>query len=410
MVMNMLARIALILPVLVATAAAQEWPGWRGPRGDGTTDEKEFPVAWGPDKGILWKVAVPGKAHSSPVVWGDRVYLTTCVESSEERKLICLDRDTGKTVWERVVLKSKLERKHRLNSFASSTPVTDGEHLWVAFFDAPRFLVYCYTLDGKLLWRKQPGEFHSKHGFCSSPVLYGDTVIFNGDQDAKAWLVALDKKTGEERWRTDRPNRTRSYTPPVIFEAAGRPQMVLSGSKCVASYDPATGKQHWIIDGPTEQFVASLVYTEGIFFVTGGFPDHYLIGIRPDGRGNVTKSHVLWELRDGVSYVPSPLAVEKNFYVVSDGGVASCIDAKTGKRHWMERLGSHHSSSPVAAGGHLYFPDDGGTVHVLKAGTTFEVVARNDMGEGCRASPALSRGRIYIRTLGHLVCIGKGAE
>ena len=403
-------RILGILLLLATAAKAQEWPGWRGPRGDGTSTEKSFPIKWSAKKGVLWKVAIPGKAHSSPVVWGDRVYLTTCIEERQERKLLCLDRHTGRTIWDRVVLKTKLEKRHRLNSSASSTPVTDGKHIWVAFFDAPRFVVNCYDIDGKLRWRTVPGEFHSKHGFCSSPVLYKDKIIFNGDQDARAWIVALDRKTGKERWRIDRPNRMRSYTPPVIFEAAGRPQLVLSGSKCVASYDPDTGKQIWIIDGPTDQFVASLVYTEGIFFVTGGYPDHHLIGIKPDGKGNVTRSHVIWEHRDGVSYVPSPLGVGKNFYVVADGGVASCLDARTGKRHWMERLGRHHSASPVAAGGYLYFPDDKGVIHVLKAGTEFKVVARNDMGEACRASPALSRGRIYIRTAKNLYCIGKDAK
>jgi outer membrane protein assembly factor BamB len=391
----------------LALLAAQEWPGWRGPKGDGTTSESGFPATWSATENVRWKAAVPGIGHSSPVVWGDKVFLTTCIEETKERRLLCYDAKSGALRWDVPILKAEIERKHKLNSWASSTPATDGKRLWVAFLDAPRYRVFCFDLDGKRLWEKVPGEFHSVHGFCSSPVLWKDLVIFNGDQDAEAWIVALDQATGEERWRADRPNRTRSYVPPVIFEAAGKPQLVLSGSKCVASYDPSTGRQWWILDGPTEQFVASLVQTEGILFVTGGFPKHFLIGIRPDGSGDVTTTHELWRDTKGVSYVPSPLALGPRFYVVSDGGMASALEAKTGRRLWMERLGRHHSASPVAAGGLLYFPDDAGVTHVLKAGDRFEAVARNDLKEECYASPALSRGRIYLRTLKHLWCLSE---
>jgi hypothetical protein len=398
----------LMTAATLVLALAQEWPSWRGPKGDGSTTETKFPVTWSATEGVRWKAAVPGVGHSSPIVWGDKVFLTTCIEASRERRLLCYSAGDGTLLWEQTLLVADLERVHALNSRASSTPATDGKHLWVAFLDGQAFQVYCHDLDGKRVWQKTPGKFFSMHGFCSSPVLWKDLVIFNGDQDADAWIVALDRATGEERWRADRPNKTRSYVPPVVYEAGGRSQLVLSGSKSVASYDPATGRQWWVMDGPTQQFVASLVYTEDIFFVTGGFPDHFLIGIKPDGEGNVTKTHELWRDTKGVSYVPSPLAVGPHFYVVSDGGKVSCLEAKTGKRLWMEPLGRHHSASPVAAGGLLYFPDDAGAVHVLRAGTTFERVAKNEIGEGIYGSPALSRGRIYLRTTKHLWCIGEG--
>jgi outer membrane protein assembly factor BamB len=352
------------------------------------------------------------------VVWGDRLFLTTCIEESGDRKLLCLDSNDGRVLWEQVVVTTPKEHVHKLNSYASSTPVTDGKHVWVAFLDEPKFVIFCYDLDGKLTWKKSPGEFHSVHGFCSSPLLYKDMVIFNGDQDAVAYIVALDKETGAERWRADRPNRTRSYVPPVIFEAAGRPQLVLSGSKCVASYDPDTGKQIWIIDGPTEQFVASMVYAEGVFFITGGFPQWHVLGIKPDGQGNVSDTHILWRDKgqDICSYVPSPVAWGPYFFLASDGGNATCFDAKTGKRLWKEKLSGtekvkgHISASPVAAGGYLYFPDDAGVTHVIKAGPTFELVAKNPLGEECYASPALSRGRIYLRTSKSLFCIAEKAK
>jgi len=414
-----IALAAMAVATLAGQALAEEWPAWRGPRGDGTSTETGVPVRWSATENIVWKAPIPGTGHSSPVVWGDRVFVTTCIESEEKRVLLCFDRATGARLWERVVLTARLEKRNRLNSYASSTPATDGARVWVTFLDFPHVRVVCYDAEGNEVWRKTPGELHSVHGFCSSLIPYKDTIILNADQDAKlplrAYIVALDKATGEQRWRIDRPNRVRSYTPPAIFEAAGKMQMVVSGSECVASYDPDTGRQHWIIDGPTQQFVASLVYTDGVFMMTGGYLTLHILGIRPDGTGNVTDTHVAWHLRDRkiVSYVPSPIARGKYFYVVSDGvvtstGIATCLEAKTGKVMWSERLGKHHSTSPVLAEGRLYFLDDAGITHVLKAEPEFEVIARNGLGEECRASPAVSRGQIIIRGTKNLYCIGAG--
>jgi outer membrane protein assembly factor BamB len=364
-------------------------------------------VRWSKTSNVAWKVSIPGHGYSSPIVWGDRLFLTTCLEKERKRVLLCLDRTNGKVLWERVVLTAELEGKHSLNSYASSTPATDGRHVWVSFVKDHNFVVACYDFKGKQAWLRSPGKFYSVHGFCSSPILYKDMVIINGDQDAKAYIVALEKATGAEHWRADRPNRTRSYCAPLIINAAGKKQLVLSGSKCVASYDPDTGKQHWIIDGPTEQFVASPVFLEKVVFITGGFPEHHLLGIRPDGKGNVSRTHVLWHHRTGAaSYVPSPIARGKYFFVVSDDGKASCYDAKTGKRRWLERLGRRHSASAVAAGDYLYFPDDDGITWVVKAGPRFERVSKNELGEACYASPAISHGQIFIRTAEHLYCIG----
>ncbi len=294
--------------------------------------------------------------------------------------------------------------------------------MFVAFYDKPNIVVAAYDYSGKEVWRKSPGTFNSMHGFCSSPILYKDLVILNFDQDApksgQAFLVALERKTGEERWRADRPNRIRSYCVPFITEAAGKTQMVLSGCNCVASYDPDTGKQIWIIQGPTEQYVASLVYTDGLFFLTAGFPTFHNMAIRPDGTGDVTHTHVAWHEKkvpkEKAAYVPSPIAHGHEFYVVSDLGGLTCFDAKSGKRHYFEQLGEHHSASPVSANGLLYFTDDDGITYVLKAGPTFELVARNELGEQVRASPAISHGQIFLRTggtvPGHLYCIGKAGK
>ena len=432
-------RLIFFLFLLPLTAAAEEWPAWRGPRGDGSSRETHLSVHWGKSDNIAWKAAIPGIGHSSPVVWGDRVFVTTCLLKEKQRVLLCLDRRDGKLLWQRVVLTAPLEAKHKLNSHASATPATDGKYVWTSFLrlrpknasdgppsrlrerpaypptTIPEIVISCYTVDGDKVWEKVPGRFYSPHGFCSPPIPYKDTLIINGDQDAEAFLVALDKRTGAERWRTDRPSRIRSYCAPLIVRAAGKEQLILSGGESVAGYDPDTGKQYWVIDGPTEQFVASPVYAEGVVFLTAGFPDFHNLGIRPDGRGNVTATHVLWHEKKvparKASYVPSPIACGPYVFVVSDLGYARCFEAKTGKALWMHKLGDHHSASPVAADGLLYFPADDGTTYVLRAGPTFELVARNELGEACYASPAVSRGQLFLRTLHHLYCIGApGAE
>ena len=401
----------VVMSIAAAPAMAEQWPTWRGPRGDGTSLEKNVPVTWSARDNITWKVRIPGKGHSSPVVWDDRIYVTTC--EGKQRMLLAVDRRGGKIVWNRVVLTAELEYIQRLNSHASGTPVTDGKHVWVTFLDVDKIRVVCCDASGKEVWRATPGRFTAAHGFCTTLLLHDNKLIVNGDQDAKgddrAYIVALDKTTGKELWRVDRPNRVRSYTPPVVYQAGGKWQMVLSGSKCVASYDPRTGKRHWIVDGPTEQFVASLVYGQGLFMMTGGFPTLHLMGIRPDGEGNVTRTHVSWHIRASrktASYVPSPIVAGEYFFVVSDFGPASCLEAKTGKLMWRETLGRHHSASPVSANGLLYFPDDDGVTHVLKASPKFEVVAKNALGEKCFASPAVSGGQIFLRALYNLYCIG----
>ncbi len=413
--------------LLVAAAAllatwgrGEEWPEWRGPRRDGSSRETGLPVKWSEAENVAWKTPLPGKGHSSPIVWGERIFVTTAEPKELRRILLCVDARDGKVLWSRDVLTAPLEKINNLNSYASSTPTTDGKHVYVAFQDRDRMFVACYDFEGNKVWEQRPGKFFAQHGFCSSPLLYKDTVILNGDQDSRpkgpAYIVALDKATGGERWLAHRPVGVRSYVPPVIFDAAGKKQLMLSGSQCVASYDPDTGKQLWIVDGPTEQMAASLVMADGIVFVTGGFPTLHLMAIRPDGEGNVTKTHVLWhepKNPKAVSYVPSPLAYKEWFFVVSDGVVGggshlTCLEAKTGKVVWTEKLSRHQSASPVLADGLMYFPDDDGITHVVKAGPRFELVAKNPLGDQCFASFALSRGRIYIRSLKGLWCIAAG--
>jgi len=409
--------LAISLP-LPAVTSAENWPGWRGPRGDGTSLESNIPTRWDGTTGqnIAWKTPVPGRGYSSPIVWDDRVFLTSCLESNGERVLICLDRISGKPLWQRTVITAPLEKKHRLNSFASGTPVADGELGYLTFLDpdfaAPAevtpgdMVVAAYDFAGNQRWLVRPGRFASRHGYCTSPVLFKDKLIVNGDHDGESYIAALSRSDGRTLWRTMREHKTRSYVTPIIRQIDGRTQMILSGSMCVASFDPHDGSRHWKIAGPTEQFVASLVYNGELLFLTAGFPELHMMAIRPDGHGNVTDTHIVWRTTKGCSYVPSPIAAGEFFLVASDGGIASCFDAASGRRHWMERIGRHVSASLVSAGELVYFLDDDGITKLVRPGERFEQVADNPLGEYCFASPAISQGNLFIRSEAHLFCIG----
>jgi outer membrane protein assembly factor BamB len=396
------------LMATLSLASAENWPGWRGPRGDGTSLETNAPTHWIATNNIFWKTEIPGDGHASPIVWGDRVFTVSARLEREDRALFCLDRGTGKILWQKTVLHSSLEKKHTLNSYASSTPTTDGEQVYVAFLDRQEMVVAAYDFEGNQKWLVRPGPFASMHGFCSSPILFKDKVVVNGDHDGESYLAALSRTEGKTLWKTPRQNRTRSYCVPLIRELAGRTQMVLSGDKCVASYDPNNGRQHWIIDGPTEQFVASPVYSArtGLLFITGGFPDHHILAIKPDGRGDVTQTHIVWRTNKGVAFVPSPIIADDYFLIVSDSGVAHCFEAGTGKLLWQERMGEQHASL-VSAAGLVYFLNDDGVTHVVKPGAEFQLIAKNELGEKCFASPAISGGQLFLRGDKHLFCIGQ---
>ncbi|MSU63857.1 MAG: serine/threonine protein kinase [Pedosphaera sp.] len=387
---------------------AENWPQWRGPRLDGTSLEKNVPIHWSATSNVVWKAELPGLGHASPIVSGSRIFIVSSMTETQERVLLCLDRATGGIAWRQTVVQSPLEKKHSLNSHASSTPACDGERVFTAFLDRNEMLVAAYSLEGKQQWIVRPGKFSSMHGFCSSPILYKDKVIINGDHDGDGFMVALDRKTGAEQWRIDRPNKTRSYCVPLIRDIDGRPQMVLTGSKCTASYDPNNGCLHWMMDGPTEQFVASPVFSErdDLVVITSGFPEYHTLAIRADGKGVVGQEKVAWRTTRGAVYVPSPVIEGEYFLIISEAGVAHCFETKTGKILWQERMGTHHASM-VSASGLVYFLNDKGVMNVVKPGARFESVAQNEIGETTFASPAISDGQMFIRTEKHLFCIGR---
>lgn len=412
--LRIVGMVGLLFGLLTVELPAENWPGWRGPRGDGSSLDKNVPTEWSESENVAWKVAVPGVGHSSPIIWGDHLFLTTCLLEQEERRLICLDRQTGQTRWMRTVLQSPLERKHALNSHASSTPVTDGEQVYVSFLDRESMSIAAYDFEGHQQWAVNPGPFASMHGYCASPILYQDTVIINGDHDGEAYLIALEKDSGKTRWKTMRENKTRSYGTPLIREIEGRTQMLLSGSKCVASYDPHDGSRHWIIDGPTEQYVASLVYDGELVYLTCGFPREHLMGIRPTGAGNVTDSHVVWHhpTKDA-AYVPSPAVVNGYFVIADDFGSVACYASQSGEFQWREKLARHYSASILEANGLLYLladrgleRDEAGVATLIRPGPALDIVAKNLLDEPFFASPAVHEGQLFLRGEKHLYCIG----
>ena len=417
-------RLVVLFFFVAGLIRAENWPGWRGPSGDGASNGKGIPTKWSSTDNIAWRIAVPGEGHSSPIVWGDKVFLTSSLTEKNKRILLCIDRLSGQTVWQRDVVQSPPETVHRLNSRASGTPATDGKQVYVTFMRAEgdeviapnvgserlitpgKIIVAAYDLDGNEKWKTNVGDFLSAHGFNTCPVLFEDLVILNGDHDGNAYLVALDRQSGRQRWRTRRENKTRSYVTPIIREIDGITQMILSGSLCIASYDPRNGKRHWIVDGPTEQFVASMVYDGKYVFATGGYPERHTLAIRPGGKGNVTDTHIAWRTTRGAAYVPSPIISGRYLLMVADSGIASCFEARTGKRHWMERLPGGHSPSPVSADGLVYFVSARGVTTIIRPRETFAVIAKNELGEPVSASPAISQGQIFLRTHQHLYCIG----
>ena len=414
--------LSLVMLLAGMGAQAEDWPGWRGPRGDGSSLETAIPETWDGTTGqnIAWKVAIPGVGHGSPIVRGNRVFLVSCLPETQDRVLICLALDSGRPFWQTTVCQSALEVKHHLNSHASSTPAADDQRVYTTFLEidgstapaknvgTPRpltpgqIVVAAHDFSGKLVWLRRPGAFASVHGFCSNPVLFENLVIVNGDHDGESYILALDRETGATVWKQPRVHQTRSYVTPLIREVGNRAQLVFSGSKQVVSLNPRTGETWWQIEGPTEQFVASPVFDGDKFYLAAGFPTYHVLAIRPDGTGDVTESHVAWHSRNAACYVPSPVVIGRHLFVADDRGTANCFDTQTGERLWQTRLGTHYSASLATVLGKAWFLADDGVTKLLEPGPEPQVVAQNPLGETVYASPAFAAGSVLIRGTEHL--------
>ena len=404
-----------VLAVLMAGGAgflmpanAENWPCWRGPRQDGTSLETRVPADWSP-AAAEWNIEVPGKGHASAVVWEDRVLTVTAFPETRERVLLCFNRADGKILWQKTVVTGPLEKLHVENSYASGTPATDGKRVYVTFRVGDEVVVAAHDLaDGRQLWLVRPGTHAGEWGFSNEPVLFEDKVILDGDGKEDSFLVALNRETGKTLWRVSRPNKGISYSAPFIREMAGRLQMVQCGDRRVTSFDPRDGRELWTVDGPSQEFVATPTYSEKtrLVYVSSSWPERHLLAIKPDGEGNVTKTHIVWRDTRGAPYIPSLMTVGDYVFSVGVTGTAFCYDAATGKVHWQEVFGRHHAS-PVLAGGRLYFINDKGEVIVIKPGAVLDRSSGGNLGESCYASPALSDGQVFLRGFKHLMCIGK---
>ena len=413
--MKRMLALAILFTALLACfttpVQAESWPCWRGPRGDGTCLEQDVPTIWDP-AGALWKVELPGKGHASPIVWGDRVCTVTALPETKERVVLCLDRASGKILWRQTVVEGPLQKINKENSYASGTPATDGKRVYVVFRVGDDIVAAAHDLaTGKQLWLVRPGTHTGEWGFSNEPVLFRDKVIIDADSKGDSFLIALSRADGTTRWRVNRTNKGISYSAPLIREMAGRMQLVQCGDRSVAGFDPETGKQLWIVDGPSQEFVATPVYSEktGLVYISSSWPKRFLFAIRPDGTGDVTKTHVVWRDNRGAPYVPSLIVAGDYLLSVNSGGTAFCYEAATGNVFWQEKLGRHHAS-PVLVNGLVYFINDDGQVNVIKPGQQFDRVAQYELGEECYASPAISDGQVFLRGFKHLFCIGRKVQ
>ncbi len=411
-------------------AFAGDWPQFRGPTGDGIAQAKNLPLTWSPTENIAWKTAIPGRGRSSPVILGDRIFLTTAVETNMRRYnegpdgvqqaeravigAVCLDRTTGKLIYHVDLLPlEKPGRINSLNTYATPTPVVEPGRLYCDFGVFGTVCVDSAT--GKILWQRSlPVDHH--HGSGSSAIVYKNLLILVRDGRDEQYVIALDTKTGETVWKTNRPPlRTpnaefrKSFSTPLVFEAAGRTQMVVPGAQWLVSYDPETGKELWRADdGNGETAVPRPIFGNGMVYVTTGVLGSarpQLWAIRPDGQGDVTKTHVAWKLATQVPMVSSPVLVGRELYMVSDDGVVVCVDAPSGEALNKHRAGGSHYASATFADGRLYFFNRDGKATILQAGKDLKPLAENQLDGPLFASPAFVESAMYIRTDTHLYCV-----
>jgi outer membrane protein assembly factor BamB len=407
MTRSFFALAAMAALFFVTPLHADDWPEFRGPTGQGLLPSGSLPTEWDPTKNVAWKQEIPGKGWSSPIIVNGRVYLTTAVPIKDSAtkdlalEALCLDAKTGKTVWETKVFQqdgAKAPSIQPKNSHASPTPLVSGDRLYAHF---GHMGTACLDLDGNVVWRNDTIKYAPVHGNGGTPIVVDDLLIFSCDGGDKRFVVALDRGTGQVRWQTDRDvnvARKFSFSTPLLITVNGQKQVISPASNVVSALDPATGKEIWRVRYNGYSVIPRPVYGHGLVFIATGYEAPTVMAIRPDGHGDVTDTHVAWTIRKNAPHTPSLLLLGDELYMVSDGGMASCVEAKTGKVHWQESLERHYSASPLAADGKIYFQSEEGVGTVIKAGKQFELVAKNDLGERSLASFAAADGALFIRT------------
>lgn len=427
---------SVLVVSLTAGPDAANWPQWRGPDGQGVSNESNLPALWDPATNVAWKSAVP-EGHSQPIVWGDRVFVTAATEGpvvpgaaapehelggevfkhpdalgadkQHTLKVLAFDLESGRKLWEQVSYEGTVyDDRHRRSSFAAPTPVTDGTLVYAYF--GPQG-VYAYDFDGQLAWKTSVGKFALiGMGTGTSPVLWKERLIIQRDENEgrNSFILALDTRTGKEAWRTQRPVQA-SWSTPVLVQTNGRAEVITNGNEFVIAYDPATGAELWRTKGVESNAIHTPLVGHGLVIVTAGYPSKKVIAIRPGGSGDITASdRIAWQYERGTAYVASPILYGDYVYLVSDKGILTCLDAKTGEVQYeggRVPVPGTFMASPVAFDGRLLLTSIDGDTYVIKAGPVHEVLASNAIGEPVNASLAISQGRILVRGATHLYCI-----
>jgi outer membrane protein assembly factor BamB len=385
---------------------ARFWPRWRGPSGQGLGSGAGYADTWSATENVLWKVPLPGRGNSSPIVWRDRMFLTAEYDGGRRLTLVAFNRANGSRLWETAAPTGPTGSAHFKNGHASATPATDGERVYVSF--GARGLM-AVDLNGAVVWHQDLGRMDAYHGPAGSPLLYKDRVILYQDQSSDSFIAAFAARTGRPLWRTRR-DASVGWGTPVAVRVGDHDEIVVNGQSRVQAYDPDTGRELWRCSGSTYEVIPTPVVGRGMVFCSSGRAGPTL-AIRPGGSGDVTRSHLVWSSPRGSPFVPSPIVYGDHLYMVNDmASIVTCIEAATGRTAWQGRLGvaqrEGFSASPVAVDGKVFFTNDDGETFVLRAGPKFELLHVNRLGERTLASPALVEGRWYIRTDRNLVAIG----
>jgi outer membrane protein assembly factor BamB len=404
--------LALVLLVTsISATVAQEWTRFRGPNGSGISNTRTIPTSW-TDSDFNWKTALPGEGHSSPVLWGEQIFLTTADEKTRQFSVLSFDAKDGRKLWQKDFPITPF-RKHNFNSFASSTPTVDAERVYVCWTEPKRYSLVALDHHGKEVWNKDLGPFTSQHGGGTSPILYDGKVILGNDQDGESFLIAVDARTGETRWKTPRTPRASSaaYSTPCVYQSKNDKPVLIFTSEVhgISGIAPETGKVVWEYSEAFDNRTVSSPLIAGDFIVGAsgsGFGGNYVIAVRPGDPAQDKKPEVAYKIAKSAPYVPTSVCVGDLLFLWGDGGIVSCANAKTGEIKWQERVGGNFFASPVWVDGRLFGISTSGEVVVISASDKFEVLARNALNELSRSTPAIANGRMYLRTVGHLLSVG----
>lgn len=406
--------VAVILTQVGSVVSAEDWTRFRGANGQGISTENDLPLKWSGTDNVLWKTEIPGTGWSSPIVYQDRVFLTTATDEGASCRVICVDRVTGDLMWNKEVHRQSPGAKRKQNSYATPTPVTDGKRVYAVFSDGATVAI---DLDGNPQWKNTDVKFHSLHGLGASPVIVDGQVVmpFDGSSSEdrqlgwkvpwdKAVLLSLNTEDGSVRWRGRRGASRVGHVTPITVD--GGDKIISAAGDRVQAFDPKTGAQIWSIYSKGEGVTPSPVLGDGIIFTSSGFEEPTIRAIRLGGRGDVTETHVAWEQTKGVPVLASPVLVPPHLYTITRDNILHCIDIDDGDVVWLKRLSGNHSASPVFADGKIYILSEDGVTVVLRPGGKYDEIARNELGERCLASMAVSQGNFFIRSEKHLYCVG----